>query len=318
MTDIDISNISEGEFDAAFADQLDGAPDGFQKNASAVYSNLIRRRIRESGVQRLVQPFEKVGDERLTYLPDTELPAIVEEMEPDSRGAKTIPFSDTPDTAFYRGDKYIVVFCKITTPMYTKNIDELRTYKANLRQVVADNALRDVHTEEDNRYFTLVDRIVGTENSASTATGLIQNATVAGSISRATYNDIVSDLEDRDLINGVFVVNRRTAKWVNRLDAQDVDDGVSASTLRDGVKGYAGDKLKFFGVPHITSIKRHLFPNDVVYQFADPAFLGKAYMLQDLRMHVEKKLDILRWCAQEKVGVTIANAAAVNRRRFNA
>ena len=43
-----------------------------------------------------------------------ELPVIIEEMEPESVGAKDISFNDTADTAFYRGDKFVVFFCKIT------------------------------------------------------------------------------------------------------------------------------------------------------------------------------------------------------------
>ena len=35
-------------------------------------------------------------------------------MEPEAVGAKAISFNDTADTAFYRGDKFVVFFCKIT------------------------------------------------------------------------------------------------------------------------------------------------------------------------------------------------------------
>ncbi len=318
MKELDIENMSQQEFDAAFVDALESAPNGPQEKAAAVYSKVVRRRIRESGVQRLVLPFETIGNERLTKLPTTDLPAVVEDMEPESRGAKTIPFSDTPDTAFYRGDKFIVLFCKITTPWYTKNIDELRTDTSGLRQMVADNSLRDIPTEEDNRFFALVDRITGSASgAASTSTGLVQYERFP-SLDRANYNESLSLLEDRYLNNGVFVTNRRTAKWVNALDAMDVGAEIAGATIKKGLKGFASDKLEFFGVPHIASIKTHLFPNNVVYQFADVNFLGKAYMLQNIRMFVEKKLDILRWCSQEKVGVTIANAAAVQKVIFAA
>jgi phenylpyruvate tautomerase PptA (4-oxalocrotonate tautomerase family) len=78
---------------------------------------MIRRRLRESGFTRLIIPHLPVNDSQLTYLPNTELPVIVEEMEPDSPGAKAIPFNDSSDTAFYRADKFSIVFCKIVTPM---------------------------------------------------------------------------------------------------------------------------------------------------------------------------------------------------------
>ena len=155
----DLNNISEAEIDTQLVAALEASEDGFQKNASATYTKVIRRRIRESGFQRLIMEYEPISTDQLTYLPNTELAAKVEEMEPDSPGAKACTFNDTPDTAFYRGDKFIVVFCKITTPMFTKNIEELRMYKSNLRQIVTDNSLRDMHTTEDGRFISLTDRL---------------------------------------------------------------------------------------------------------------------------------------------------------------
>ena len=124
-------------------DAITRADDGLLKNTSDSSTQMIRRRLRENGFSRLVLPYKQVSDADLNYLPNTELPVIVEEMEPESKGAKAIPFNDTADTEFYRGDKFVVYFCKITTPEFTKNVDELRTYKNDLRQVVTDNALKD-------------------------------------------------------------------------------------------------------------------------------------------------------------------------------
>lgn len=84
------------------------APEGQLKNASEGGTDTIRRRIRENGFHRLVMPYKTVSDGDLNQLPGTELPVVVEEMEPDSLGAKTINFNDTADTAFYRGDSLSV------------------------------------------------------------------------------------------------------------------------------------------------------------------------------------------------------------------
>ena len=43
-----------------------------------------------------------------------ELPVIIEEVEPESVGAKAISFNNTADTAFYCGDKFVVYFAKVT------------------------------------------------------------------------------------------------------------------------------------------------------------------------------------------------------------
>ena len=82
----------------------------------ALYGDMSARRLREPGFTRLIIPHKPVTDSDLTYLPSTELPVIVEEMEPDSPGAKVISFNDSTDTAFYLADKFQIIFCKITTP----------------------------------------------------------------------------------------------------------------------------------------------------------------------------------------------------------
>lgn len=307
----DLNNISEAEIDTQLVAALEASEDGFQKNASATYTKVIRRRIRESGFQRLIMEYEPISTDQLTYLPNTELAAKVEEMEPDSPGAKACTFNDTPDTAFYRGDKFIVVFCKITTPMFTKNIEELRMYKSNLRQIVTDNSLRDMHTTEDGRFISLTDRLVGTIDTADGEAGVEQYSHLHGGMTRQNALEMTNYLENRDIENGTFLVNRKTAKWVAGLTRDGAGGDLAERTLIDGNR--ALPKLQFQGVPYVATIKRNLVPNNVAYLYADPAFLGRAYMLQDIRLWVEKKLDILRFCAFEKVGLTIANVGAVHK-----
>lgn len=289
------------------------AQDGPNEKVAAASTNMIRRKLRENGFSRLILPYKQVSDEDLSYLPDTELPVIVEEMEPDSPGAKSVTFNDTADTRTYRMDKFVVYFSKIVTPEFTKNVDELRTYKSDLRGVITDNALKDVQTEEDGRFTKTIDRIVGSVAGVGEA-GVAQNFEVAGGITRDTYVEILSYLEDRRLNNGVFLMNRKTAKQFLRWDRAEIGGDLAEKLVRDGLS--ALDEGKVMGIRHIFTIKSELVPDNVVYQFAEPNYLGRAYVLQNITMYVEKKKDILRFSAMEKIGVTIANVASVNKVKF--
>ena len=100
-------------FNKDLLEAIAGAEDGHLKKASAAASKMVRRRIRENGFSRLVLPYKQISDSDLNQLPDTELPVIIEEMEPESPGAKSIAFNDSADTEFYRGDKFVVFFSKI-------------------------------------------------------------------------------------------------------------------------------------------------------------------------------------------------------------
>ena len=290
-------------------DAISRADDGLLKNASDAGTQMIRRRLRENGFSRLILPYKQVSDADLNYLPDTELPVIVEEMEPESPGAKAIPFNDTADTAFYRGDKFVVYFCKITTPEFTKNVDELRTYKNDLRQVITDNALKDIQTEEDGRFIKEVDRIC-----AAAEAGVTQDYDINSLITRDSYAEALSFLEDRNLNNGVFLMNRRTAKDILRLNRTEIGGDLAETLFKSGLSGLQSAEI--MGVRHIFTMKRDLVADGVVYQFAEPNFLGRAYVLQDVTMYVEKKKDILRFSAQEKIGITFANVAGLNKVTF--
>jgi hypothetical protein len=291
-------------------DAIDRADNGMLKNASDAGTQMIRRRLRENGFSRAILPYKQVSDSDFAYLPDTELPVIVEEMEPDSPGAKAIPFNDTADTAFYRGNKFVVYFCKITTPEFTKNVDELRTYKNDLRQIVTDNALKDIQTEEDGRFIKEVDRICAADEA-----GVVQDYTIPGLITRDTYTECLSFLEDRMLNNGVFLMNRRTAKDILRLDRTEIGGDLAETLFKSGLSGLQSAELG--GVRHIYTQKRDLVPDGVMYQFTEPNFLGRAYVMQDVTMYVEKKKDILRFSAQEKIGITFANVAGLNKVTFS-
>lgn len=294
-------------------DAINSAGDGHLKNASEAGTNMIRRRLRENGFSRLILPFRQVSDADLNYLPDTELPVIVEEMEPDSPGAKAIPFNDTADTAFYRGDKFVVYFCKITTPEFVKNVDELRTYKNDLRQVITDNSLKDIHTEEDSRTINEVDTIVGSAAGVGAA-DVQQNFEISGGITRSNYKEVLNHLEDRELNNGLFLMNRHTAKEFLEWDRTEFGGDIAEKLALDGLSALT--EAKIFGVRHAFTMKRGIVPDNVLYQFAEPNFLGRAYVLQDVTMYVEKKKDILRFSAHEKIGVTFANVAAMNKTTF--
>lgn len=301
--------ISNQEFLSAIID----APDGPLKQASASGTRMIKRRIREAGFARMVLPFKDV-DSEVQRLPDTDLPVVVEEMEPDSPGAKAVSFGGAPDTVFYHGDTFVVYFHNILTPEFKQNIYQLRTYKNDLRNIVTDNALRDVHTQEDAGMINQVDEIVGTLDTANGAAGVIQNHGIVGGITRSSYPLIQNHLEDRELMNGSYLMNRNTAKVFQTWDRADIGGDLAQDIFENGASALKAGKIG--GVPHIFTMKKALVPNNVVYQFAEPDYLGRAYVLQPLTLYIKKEKDVIVVSAMEKIGITFANVAGVNRVEF--
>ncbi len=294
---------SAAEFNDEFIRLVEGSGDGHVKGASARGGDYVRWKLRENGFYRNICPPDPVTDSQFDRQLDYDEPVIIEDMEPESPGAKSIPFNDTPDSRPFRGRRFMVRFCKITTPEFVKNIDELRTYKMDLRQVITDNALKDMETEEDARLITTVDRIVGAIGGNGLA-GVPQNHQVQGRIVRPSYKDLKNHLEDLQLNNGIFLMNRHTSTEFLGWDHDEVGGELAQTLMTEGLRGLP--KMQIMGIPHLATIKRTLVPDFVIYQFAEKSYMGKAYQLQEPTMYVEKRKDIIRFCAQEKLGFTIA------------
>jgi hypothetical protein len=171
-TDIQNPKVLNQELLARILDEGEGEV----KAASAAGTNMIRRKIREDGFLRNILPPETVTNQDLDRVESHDKPVIIEDMEPDSPGAVSIPFGGAADATFFYGNKFTVVFNPITTREFQKDINELRTYRMDLRQVITDNALKDVQTTEDGEFISMVDEIVGTANAidfyGDTATNL--------------------------------------------------------------------------------------------------------------------------------------------------
>jgi hypothetical protein len=318
--DIEIVDMQkEAEYSRDLLDVILNTEQGSLKKVASAGSNMIKRRLRENGFNRRILPFLDVDDSDLTYLPNSELPAIVEEMEPESPGATTLAFNQQADIAFYRADKFVTYFSKISTPDFVKNVDELRTNKAPLREVITDNALKDVQTEEDDTWIAYCDRIVGTGGvmgavGAIGESGFQQHFHTAANITRDSYTDSTAHLKRVPLNNGVFLLNQITAlEWLKfgRIEA---GGDLSQELLLKGLDALV--EGEFMGVKHIFTIKREVVADQSVYQFAEPGSLGRAYVLQPVRMYVKKEKDILTISADEKIGRTIANVRGVQLQKF--
>jgi hypothetical protein len=165
---------------------------------------------------------------------NTDRPLIIEDMEPGQRGSKSIPFGDAAETTTYYGNKYAVYFNPITTPEFVKDINELRTIRMDLRQVVTDNALKDIQTTEDTAFISTCGQIVGPTNGVG-AGGVQQNFAITGGFERDTYVNVLNGLENVYLNNGVILMNRKTAKNFLKWGRDEIGGDLAEKLLTDGM-----------------------------------------------------------------------------------
>lgn len=140
---------------------------------------------------------------------------------------------------------------------FTKDINELRTYRMDLRQVITDNMLKDIQTEEDGKFIAVCDEIVGPNNGVG-ASGQQQHFSIPGGVTRDNYVDALTKLEDLDLNNGVVLMNRKTVKQFLKWDRSEIGGDLSQDLFKEGLTKL-GD-ASIMGVKHIFTIKRNLEP----------------------------------------------------------
>jgi len=66
----------------------------------------------------------------------------------------------------------------------------------------------------------------------------------------------------------------------------------------------------------IITIKRDLVPDDSVFFFGDPRFIGKSYLLEDTTMHVKREAYMIEFFSYETLGGSIGHTGGLARADF--
>jgi hypothetical protein len=316
-------------FDPVLNDQLirrvvDSRDGEKLEKLAAAGEEYIRTHIRESGFLRKILPPKMITNEELDRVAEHDRPVRIEELETNHKGAVSLPFNVSSDTEFFYGPKGVIEFFNIKTPVFTKSVNELRTYRHDIRKVVTEHALNDIETREDAGLIDLCDLIVGDYTGVSPYTNQKQHfkagtdanesPELAGGMSKEVYVEIKKKLGTR-LNNGVFLMNTQTAKEFEKYDSLALGDDLAGKVFKDGLKGI-GDAV-IGGVPHIYTIKDDLVPDNIIYVFTEPNYLGKFYILDDIRLFVKREEDQIKMYASETIGAGILNAAGVVKINLN-
>ena len=133
---------------AAVLEQLSGSPEMI-KRAQDTVSEFTRVKMREDGFWRKILPPLGITNDELDRQVDTDKPVRVVDKEPDSPAAASIPFGTLPFNEYIQGPRYRVMFDRVVTPRFTKDVDELRTWDMDIRDVLTDNAIKDMLSMEE-------------------------------------------------------------------------------------------------------------------------------------------------------------------------
>lgn len=284
-----------------------------EKQAVDAVNDFTRTKMREDGFYRRIMPPIPLSNDDLDRQVDTDKPVKIVDKEPDSPAAISIPFATLPTNLYIRGDRYRVTFDRIVTPKFTKDVDELRTWHMDIRQILSDNAIKDMLAEEDGKFISAVNTaLVGAGTTVPTS-GVIQYKQLSGGVTRSNLWDsfkIMPGTPSNLEVHSVLL-NNITIKEVAKLNRNDMGGDLSEEIMRNG-----WTYSEFMGVQWIITIKKGLVPTGTMYHFADPKFIGKSYLIEDTTMYIRREAYFIEFFAYETLGGTIGHTSGLARVDF--
>ena len=284
-----------------------------EKQAVDAVNDFTRTKMREDGFYRRIIPPLPISNDELDRQVDTDKPVKIVDKEPDSPAAVSIPFATLPTNLYIRGPRYKVTFDRIVTPRFTKDVDELRTWYMDIRQVLSDNAIKDMLAEEDGKFISAINTaLVGAGSSVPTS-GVVQHEQIAGGITRDTLWDSLKIMPNTpsNLEVHVVLLNNITIKEVAKFSRNEMGGDLSEEVMRNGWA-----LAEFMGVKWIITIKKALVPTNTMFHFADPKFIGKSYILEDTTMYIRREAYMIEFFAYETLGGTIGHTSGLSRADF--
>lgn len=287
---------------------------GQEKVAIDAVNDYTRTKMREDGfTRRWMEPIS-ITNADFDRQADTVLPVKVIDKEPGSPAAISIAFGTLPRNVFIRGSRYRIPFCRLVSPRFTEDVARLATWTMDIRQVISDNAMKDLLAEEDARWIEEMNALMLGPNVPVPYNGNVaQWETIEGGISRETLMDALmiinrgpSQLESHTvLVNTVFI--KHVAKW----GRDEMGGDISEQVLRNGWA-----ELELYNKKWIVTIKRNLIADNTMYMLADPRFIGKFFEWEPPTMYVDQRAYMIEFFLYETVGGGIGHSGGITRADF--
>jgi hypothetical protein len=286
---------------------------GMEKQAIDAVNDFTRIKMREDGFYRRIMPPLQISNDELDRQVDTDKPVKVIDKEPDNPPAQSIPFATLPSNQYIRGGRYRVMFSRIVTPRFTKDVDELRTWVMDIRQVLSDNAIKDMLAEEDGKFITAVNSALIGPNLIVPASGTPQWQTVPGGITRDSMQDSFKIMPKTPWHLEVHTVlcNNVTIREIFKWGRDEMGGDFAQDIVKNG-----WSEQEFMNARWIITIKRDLVPDDTMFHFSDPKFIGKSFLLEDTTMYIKREAYMLEFFAYETTGGTIGHTGGLSRADF--
>lgn len=315
---------------AALLAQLDNP--AAKVKVQAKFGGYIRDKLREESSADKLVPFQDIDPSECQMSPEHDSLVRLEFVEPNSR-ATLMTFRGSPAASFMRGPKVLIPFTTIMTDMFQKPEEEFLAYGYPLAKVVEDNAVRDMAAVQDREYTIHCEAAVQalqaeanggivTSLNASSIGSTVEFSVAKGDMARtATADDdtvypvirpdfprLFNLLDGRYLETDQLLMTRvdhnNTLGWT----AEDQGDKIQSETLIDGHRYNT-----FLGKKVVVTIKSDILRPGNIYGFTKPEFLGRNYVLRNVKFWIDKVVNWIKFVAWKTIGMGIVNISAISK-----
>lgn len=301
--------VSQAVYDGIMSKDPD-----MQKEAADIVDDYTRLRVREEAyVDQVLAPIPITNDD-LDRQYDDEKNVKIVDMEPDSAGALAVPLGSTPMTYTIRARRYKVQMSRRQTQRYQKDVSALRTWIMDIRQVFADNSIKDIHFARDRAWQRAVDALNPTAGVVNPMTGVAMYKELSGGINRNSGWDMTKVTRDTPyaIAPKVAVTNHVTIIDFLKFDRVEFGGDIAERVMKNGVAEIEG----LYGLNWVVTIKKTLVPNNHVYLYPDPSFLGKHFVLEQPTMHIKREAFMVEFFTYEESGSTIGHIGSSGHVKF--
>lgn len=282
-----------------------------------------RTGIYEASFIHRILPVEKITNSDLRDTFDESL-SVMKELQPQSGPASFVPFATMPKGDYMTSSKYIIPLYKVMTDEMKKDTDELRNVKMNLQQYLMDDMIRQGVELIDGKFLTHVNGILDDSDKygVQSSTGKQQVVAFADAFKRETVVDAFNLMFRGSTFKGmermyrlntkVALVSRATLNEIAKWNRQDMGGDMAQTNIIDGVQ-----TARIMGVDIIATLKNNLVPDNWMYCFTSPEFLGHNLELRGWTTFTEQRDTVISFYSHWLGGIGIGNIAGVTLAKFN-
>jgi hypothetical protein len=294
--------------DAELADGLQSGDEGRMKQAADGVGDFIRYQLREDEFVPSIMEQKPISMSELDRRLTDSTPVYYIDMEPGNKGAVILPFGQFPGAWEPKGSRIAVAFARFFTRIAYLDVALLATYKSDLRQIVSDNMIRDLHAHSDASFMSGVKKTLVALNTTIAESGIVHWQEITGGIDRDTWVQSLTIMPSTGSSFGVAtgLMNHITAYEFFKWQRNEVGGDKSQDWLLSGKMSE-----DIMGVKCVKTIKKALVPTNTVFFFASPDVLGRNYSFEAPTMWTQRIGPQVKWMCYMSNGRVLANVNAV-------